>query len=408
MSPALLLRKGPTMGLGENRLLVIDDEDIVRESIVSYLKGSGFTVYSASNGEQGLTLFQQHRPDVVLCDLKIPTVNGFSVLEEIKEDASNTPIVAISSVGGMSDVVDALRFGVSDYLIKPIKDMGMLGHAISRCLEQGKLRRENIDYRQQLEKANRGLQKNLQVLQQDQQAGRYVQSKMLPPTPKQFSHYHFSHKVVPSLYLSGDFVDYFTVGEKHVTFFMADVSGHGASSAFVTILLKNLFARKRSDFLHLNDHAVLSPTSMLERANQELLGTEVGKHATMCVGVLDLSNNTLCYSVAGHLPLPILAVPGHCEYLSCEGTPVGLFENAQYTEKTLQLPDNFVLTLFTDGILEVLSEDGVLAQERFLLDKLKTGHYSIEDITKALDLESIVDAPDDIAVLLISKGNEHY
>ena len=393
------------MGLGENRLLVIDDEDIVRESIVAYLEDSGFTVFEASDGEQGLALFHQYHPDVVLCDLKMPKMDGFTVLKKIKEAPSVTPIIVISGVGVMGDVVEALRFGASDYLIKPILDMEVVEHAIGRCLEQGKLRRENTDYRAQLEQANFDLKQHLQVLQQDQQAGRHVQFKMLPPTPKQFGDYHFSHKVVPSLYLSGDFVDYFTVGESHVVFFMADVSGHGASSAFVTVLLKNLFARKRSDYLHLQDKAVLSPITMLQRANQELLGTDIGKHVTMCVGVIDLAANTLCYSVAGHLPLPILATEDHCDYLSCDGMPVGLFEDAQYTEKTEQLPDNFVLTLFTDGILEVLSTDGVLSQERFLLDKLKTGLYSIDDVAKALDLEGTVDGPDDIAVLLISKGH---
>jgi phosphoserine phosphatase RsbU/P len=393
------------MGLGESQLLVIDDEDIVRETIVAYLEDSGFKVYEASNGSQGLELFHQHHPDLVLCDLKMPKMDGFAVLKEIKADPSGTPIIVISGVGVMGDVVEALRFGASDYLIKPILDMEVLEHSISRVLEQGKLKRENTNYRQQLERANLELKQNLKVLEQDQQAGRHVQFKMLPPTPKQFTDYHFSHKVVPSLYLSGDFVDYFTVGDNHVAFFMADVSGHGASSAFVTVLLKNLFARKRSDFLHLNDQAVLSPSAMLHSANQELLNTDIGKHVTMCVGVIDMSANSLCFSVAGHLPLPILATPSKCDYLSGKGMPVGIFENASYTEKIEPLPDSFVLTLFSDGVLEVLSTEGVLAQERHLLDKLKSGLSSINEIAKALDLEGVVDAPDDIAVLLISKGN---
>lgn len=393
------------MVLGENQLLVIDDEDIVRESIVAYLKDSGYMVHEASGGEQGLQLFYQHKPDVVLCDLKMPNVDGFAVLKAINETTSSTPIIVISGVGVMGDVVEALRFGASDYLIKPIVDMEVLEHAIGRCIEQGRLKRENVDYRQQLEQANRGLQQNLAVLQQDQQAGRHVQLKMLPPTPKVYGDLHCSHKVVPSLYLSGDFVDYFSVADNYVCFFMADVSGHGASSAFVTVLLKNLFARKRSDYAQHHDEAVLSPIAMLRRANKELLAMDIGKHVTMCVGVIDLASNTLNYSVAGHLPLPILMTQSGCEYLACEGMPVGLFEDASYTEQRSSLTDDFVLTLFTDGILEVLPTDGVIAQEQYLLDQLKPGLCSIEEISQVLNIEDLVDAPDDIAILLISKGN---
>ncbi len=384
-------------------LLLIDDENIVRESLAAYLEDCGYKVYEACDGEQGLALYREQQPDVVLCDIKMPKMDGFEVLQAINADGSGTPIIVISGVGVMSDVVEALRFGASDYLIKPIVDMEVLEHAITRCIEQGKLRRENLDYRLKLEDANRDLQDSLKLLEQDQLAGRHVQLKMLPETPRQFGDFHFSHKIVPSLYLSGDFVDYFTVGDNHVVFCIADVSGHGASSAFVTVILKNLFARKRSDYQHLNDDIILSPVKLLQRANRDLLQTGIGKHATLCVGVLDLTANTLCYSVAGHLPLPILVTGDQCEYLQGEGMPVGLFESAEYTQDTLLLPENFVLTLFSDGILEVVAAEGVLEQERFLLERLQGGKETIESIVEALDLEDVTEVPDDIAVLLISK-----
>ena len=59
--------------------------------------------------------------------------------------------------------------------------------------------------------------------------------------------------------MSGDFTDYFKVGKSKVVFFLADVSGHGSSSAFATVLLKNLFARKRSDYLRRDDKTVIQP-----------------------------------------------------------------------------------------------------------------------------------------------------
>ena len=400
------------MACSEHSLLLIDDEDAVRETMAAHLLSVGYKIYQARDAGEGLALLQQQCPDVVVCDLNIPTADGLGILKALKADPSATPIIVISSEAVMDDVVATLREGASDFLVKPIADMQVLEHAIDRCLEQGQLRRENQDYRLQLERANQGLQENLKVLEQDQLAGRHVQMKMLPPTPKQFGRYHFSHKILPSLYLSGDFVDYFTVGENHIVFFIADVSGHGASSAFVTVLLKNLFARKRSDYLHLNDEDILSPLKMLQRANRELLDTAIDKHATLCVGVLDLTENTLCYSVAGHLPLPILTTPARsgsaasCDYLAGTGMPVGLFELAEYSESRQLLPENFVLTFFSDGILEVLGVEGVLAQEKLLLEKLRAayaGSQTLEGVVSTLGLDEKLDAPDDIALLVISR-----
>jgi serine phosphatase RsbU (regulator of sigma subunit) len=219
-----------------------------------------------------------------------------------------------------------------------------------------------------------------------------------------YSGYSFSHRIFPSLLLSGDLVDYYTVGDRHVVFFIADVSGHGASSAFVTVLLKNLFARKRSDYTHRDDRTVLSPPAMLARANRELLDTAVGKYATLCVGVLDTRDNTLRYSVAGHLPTPILWGPEGCRYLKGESPPVGLFEDAQFSEESLQLPPRFVLTLFSDGVLEVVPGEGVLAKEAQLLATLSPGFDAVDAVVDALGLPGAGDVPDDIAVLLVSKG----
>ena len=387
-----------------HRLLVIDDDIAVRDSIVMYLQELGYIVDQASDGREGLELFTKNPPDVVLLDLKMPAVDGLHVLKTLSQDPSNVPVIVVSGSGVMTDVVEALRYGASDYLIKPISDLEVLKHSISRCLEQNRLQRENTRYRQKLEDANRELRQSLSVLQQDQQAGRHVQMKMLPARPLSIGDYHLSHRIFPSLFLSGDFVDYFTVGDRHVVFFIADVSGHGASSAFLTVLMKNLFARKRSDFGHWLDQTILSPAAMLAQANRELLATEVGKHVTACVAALDIRTNTLLYSVAGHLPVPILWSAEGCRYLKGDNPPVGLFEDAEYAEERIELPSRFALTLFSDGILETIAADGLLAKEQLLLKKLSAGYESMDGVVDTLELQSVQDAPDDIAVLLVSKG----
>ncbi|MCR8923553.1 fused response regulator/phosphatase [Dasania sp. GY-MA-18] len=385
-------------------LLVVDDDEQALRTIVNYLQAQHYITYQAVTGDEALALYRQHKPDVILCDLNVPYQGEGKLQQHIQALAESTPVVVLSETNEVSDVVEALRFGASDYLFKPIVDVTILGHAVKRSLEYGQLQRENETYKQQLEQANLELKNSLALLEQDQKAGRQVQFKMLPASPYQLGEYHFSHRIFPSLYLSGDFVEYISVGKEHCVFFIADVSGHGASSAFVTVLLKNLFARKRSDLLHKQDQSILSPLSMLALANSVIFDTGVGKHLTMCVGVIHIPSGELRYSNAGHLPQPILSTDGSSQFLAGQGMPVGLFDEPEFSEQLINLPDKFVLTLFSDGILEILPRTGLRAQEAFLLERLQQPQLSVEALAESLELQQIVEFPDDIAVLLISKG----
>ena len=392
-----------TMTTTTPSILLIDNNEKERTTFATYLQGQGYGVYEANDLKQGFSLLHKHQPQLVLCDLNVPTESQQGVLQSIQSDFTSCPVIVMSSDEVIADVVAALRHGASDFIIRPLADMEVVIHAVKRVLEQEQLRQENQHYREQLENTNRELQASLKVLKQDQLAGKQVQRKMLPTNNQRFSGMNFSRRIVPSFYLSGDFVDYFMVGDDHVVFFIADVSGHGASSAFLTVLLKNMFARKRSDYFHRSDNAILSPVAMLDVANRNLLSTGIGKHATLCVGVINLKNNSLLYSVAGHLPLPIIVVDGKARYLPCEGMPVGLFERPQFAEKTLLLPEKFVLTFFSDGILEVVQAEGLIAREQLLLQRLQAAPDSIDGVVDALALNELVEAPDDIAVLLISR-----
>jgi len=219
----------------------------------------------------------------------------------------------------------------------------------------------------------------------------------------QKSAYIFHHQIVPSVYLSGDFVEYVTVGPDHVVFFMADVSGHGASSAFVTVLMKNLTARMRSDYNRQKDDDILHPAEFLVHANDELLGTGIGKHATIFYAVLDTQNNRLTYSVAGALPVPILIANGEARYLEGQGAPVGLFEETNYQEIVVDLPDKFRIMMFSDGILEVLEQESLAKKEAFLLSEAPKMKADIESVFNGFNVDENEQYPDDIALLIVDK-----
>src|SRR5690606_19805936 len=136
-------------------LLIIDDDEAVRTSLAAYLEDSGFAVEQASNGVQGLEMFEREQPDLVICDLRMPQVDGLELIRRIGELETPAPVIVVSGAGVMGDVVEALRLGAADYLIKPLEDLAVLEHSVRRALDRARLRLENRRYRETLEATNR-------------------------------------------------------------------------------------------------------------------------------------------------------------------------------------------------------------------------------------------------------------
>jgi serine phosphatase RsbU (regulator of sigma subunit) len=385
-------------------LLIIDDDDVVRASLAAYLDDSGFKVLQAPSGPKGLELFDAEHPDLVICDLRMPQMDGLELIRLISERQVDLPVIVVSGAGVMSDAVEALRLGAADYLIKPLEDLAILEHSVRRALDRSRLRLENRRYREQLEAANRDLQASLHLLQEDQDAGRQVQMNMLPMTPWQADDFNFAHQIIPSLYLSGDFVDYFRVDEHRIGFYLADVSGHGASSAFVTVLLKFMTTRLLYESRRGRALREFKPSEVLDHINRGLINCRLGKHVTMLGGVIDQERNVLHYSIGGHLPMPVLYTEGQARYLDGRGLPVGLFVEASYENYQIELPPSFSLTLLSDGILDLLPGDTLKEKESILPRLVEQAGGTLDGLRGLLGLADLEDMPDDIAVLVLSRN----
>ena len=392
------------MSVTGNTILVIDDDTIVRESIVAYLEDSGFNILQAENGEQGLEIYRECEPDIILCDLRMPKMDGLAILRNVRNESLDLPFIVVSGAGVMADVVEALRLGASDFLIKPIVDLEVLEYSINRALENAQLAVENRRYRESLESANEQLESSLRLLQEDQNAGRQVQMNMFPKHPLHYEEFKVDHHIIPSLYLSGDFVDYFALNDHSFSFYLADVSGHGASSAFVTVLLKHMSMNLLQEYQAHGGKVRVKPSHVLNYINRSLLKTNLGKHVTVFGGVVDTRDKKLTYSFGGHYPLPILATNGDAQLLEGKGLPVGLFEDAHFEDVTIDLPEQFTLTILSDGILEVLPFKSLQEKEDHLLSVIREGADTVSTLTSKLGLDDITDAPDDIALLILARN----
>ncbi len=132
-------------------ILVIDDEELLRQVLCDQLEDLGYRVLTAEHGRAGVEAIEKNHFDLVLTDLRMPVMGGLDVIKHSKRLAPELPIVVISGAGRVGDAVEALRLGAYDYLIKPLDGLDVLEHTVGKALDNARLVRENRVYQENLE-----------------------------------------------------------------------------------------------------------------------------------------------------------------------------------------------------------------------------------------------------------------
>jgi DNA-binding NtrC family response regulator len=122
-------------------ILIIDDERAIRNVLKDILTNEGFKVEEAADGEEGLKKFQASSFDVVLCDIKMPKLDGIEFLQKVMESGSDTPVIIISGHGNIETAVDAVKKGAFDYISKP-PDLNRLLITIRNAMDKTTLVQE--------------------------------------------------------------------------------------------------------------------------------------------------------------------------------------------------------------------------------------------------------------------------
>jgi two-component system, NtrC family, response regulator AtoC len=125
----------------KHKILVVDDEHLIRWSLEQNLKKQGYEVFTASNGEDALRIAREETPDLMLLDIQLPGISGLQVLEKIKEMEEEIIVIMITALGVLETAVKAMRSGAYDYLNKPF-NLDELSIVIKKALETGELKRE--------------------------------------------------------------------------------------------------------------------------------------------------------------------------------------------------------------------------------------------------------------------------
>ena len=131
------------------RILVVDDEQVIREILADFLSMEGFIVRTAADGSDALVELSRSRYDLVLSDLKMPKMGGLELLEAIQKHTPHVVTVIMTGFGTVETAIDAMKRGAYDYILKPFKVEEVV-HTIRRGLEKQKLRAENLRLKEAL------------------------------------------------------------------------------------------------------------------------------------------------------------------------------------------------------------------------------------------------------------------
>ncbi|WP_135076562.1 SpoIIE family protein phosphatase [Terasakiella sp. SH-1] len=329
------------------KILCIEDEKDLRRDICEELRDNDYDVIEASNGAQGLDLIRTEMPDLVLCDIRMPIMDGYELLDTVRNSYgqwANVPFLFLTAFGEREDVLKGLSCGADDYLTKPI-DYDMLIARVVTVLRQ--VNRVT----QQVKNDQREMQKELN-------RAHAMQRDLLPSEEKErlleraynltiSSHYE------PSTELGGDIWGMHLMSPSKVMFYLVDFSGHGIAAAMNTFRLHS-----KIDSEPIGE---MNPAEYLMHLN-EWLSTQLqtGQYATITLGVIDLERHVFEYAAAGSTtPIRLDHQKQKIELGSGKGIPLGLSAKAKYENRTMEFNKGDGIFLYSDALIEHGRKEGL-------------------------------------------------
>ena len=131
-------------------ILIVDDETDIREVLEIALMDMGHEVFLAPDGRKALALFDEHHPDIVITDIKMPVMGGIDLLKQVKRRSPDTPVIMITGHGDMDLTIASLKFGASDFITKPV-NVDILELAVTKAADHLVAQQKLVEYTQKLE-----------------------------------------------------------------------------------------------------------------------------------------------------------------------------------------------------------------------------------------------------------------
>jgi len=352
-------------------ILVVDDVSANLQVLSGMLKDRGYKVRPVPSGELALMAVRKAPPDLILLDINMPGMNGYEVCSHLKNDPSTQgiPVIFISALNENLDKVKAFAVGGVDYITKPFQ----MEELHARVETHLKLRRLQLE----LEETNARLERVNKRMSRDLEAAAEIQKTFLPIPLVQVPGLEFAWCYRPCDELAGDGLNIIPLGGGKVGLYVLDVSGHGVSSALLSVTLSRLLSppTEPSSILTRDRDAhdqieITPPGEVADRLNRHFpYDSTTEQFATILYGVLDTSTGDFRHVSAGH-PGPIHVPAGRKPLiLETPGFPIGLAEES-YGEQHVHLAAGDRLCLYSDGLPDAMNPAGERFGDARLMDAI--------------------------------------
>lgn len=396
-------------------VLLVDDSRAQRRMIAIQLERAGYRVEEAASADEALAIFNREQPDIVISDWIMPGRSGLDLCRDLRAISTKqySYFMLLTSKYSKDDISQGFGAGADEFLIKPVSGAELLARlgVAERILKM----------EQQLRKSNAELQRVIgrlsdaqAAMDRDLKEARALQQRLIREKSEQYGDFQLSSLMRPAGHIGGDMVGFFPINDRRVGVFAADVSGHGITSALLT-------ARLAAQLSDTTDHNIalritdlglfdaLTPQELVEALNAQLLNElRIDAYFTMAYGDLDCLSGRLTLVQAGHPHPFVQRANGRIEKVGNGGLPIGILDNADFEQITIDLAPGDRIFIASDGITECESPSGQPLGDEGLCAILQTnamlhGNTFLESLSWSLQTYTNGKRIDDMSAVLIER-----
>lgn len=349
-------------------ILIIDDSLAIRTLVQKLLVEFGHHVEMASDGLEAWKKINNKHFQVVISDWMMPNMDGIELTRKIRnQDFVNyIYVILLTGKSAREDLIAGIDAGADDFISKPVdfKELRIRLRSAQRI----------VDLESSLAAKNTKLAQVNESIKQDLEHAALTQKNALPvPLDNQFIKTSWLYK--PAIFVGGDTFNYFFSESGLFIFLSVDISGHGVSSALMSMSLQSMMSHQMQLYGgEINRECAREiPGTFAKNLNDMILNNSFDHYLTMTFGLIDFDTNDLYFVQAGH-PYPFYydSLKDDLKLLQITGYPIGLIDNVEFETKHINILGGDKLILYSDGIAEIKSS----LNGRFLDSNNLYGHFN--------------------------------
>ena len=388
------------------QILVVDDKEANLRLIEGMLRIAGYTsVHSTKNPNEVCELHRRNRYSLILLDLQMPGMDGFQVMEGLKEIEADGYLPVLVITAQPDHKLRALEAGAKDFVSKPF-DFAELRARVHNILEVRLLHLEMKETVRELEESREIIRlKTLEErkkMEKELALAQETQKSLLPGSLPKFENFHIHAFNNPTRYVGGDFYDFLQLSSGEWMGVLADVSGKGMPAALLSSMVLGA--------LSMEFRSRTPPHDVLNRVNQLLCEKSLPDQFVTLFLFLLSPDGTGQFISAGHnIAYLFRSATGKIEELIPDAYFLGMFDFASYQSRTLQLDKGDILVVYSDGLTDAENPQGEMFGEHRLLDIIRreapSGSHAVEQrfLNAIEDFTQGTPQTDDITFVVVEK-----